>query len=67
MSEDQGKDYTLESDSELRFEIEQKDAKVLVSVSSAKTFLDYNKFVIYNQIVDFSWSVDLRSCSARSW
>lgn len=27
-----GKDYTLESDSELRFEIEQKDAKVLVTV-----------------------------------
>jgi len=33
MSEDHGKDYTLEGDSELRFEIEQKDAKVLVSVS----------------------------------
>ncbi|XP_017090803.2 protein CLP1 homolog [Drosophila bipectinata] len=27
-----GKDYTLESDSELRFEIEQRDAKVLVTL-----------------------------------
>ncbi|KAH8295528.1 hypothetical protein KR018_005729, partial [Drosophila ironensis] len=34
MSEDHsnGKDYNLEPDSELRFEIEQKDAKVLVTL-----------------------------------
>lgn len=33
------KEYTLEADSELRFEIEQKDAKVEVMVS-----LDSNMF-----------------------
>lgn len=34
MSEEKnhGREYTLEADSELRFEIEQKDAKVLVTV-----------------------------------
>ncbi|KAH8384634.1 hypothetical protein KR093_003772 [Drosophila rubida] len=36
MSEEnsQGREYTLEADSELRFEIEQKDAKVLVTLLS---------------------------------
>lgn len=44
MSEEKnhGREYTLEADSELRFEIEQKDAKVLVTVCSFLLYLISN-------------------------
>lgn len=32
----EGEEFTLEADSELRFEIEDKDAKVFVTVGSIK-------------------------------
>ena len=58
------KEYTLEADSELRFEIEDKNAKVHITVCGKTCKKFYTK---KSSILVFSLLQDLQKCLAPNW